>query len=202
MNRGVHRDNLAASTVAWTCMVLTGCLPPKPAPPEPLMPPLVVAAHCTVFYGFESPELPMDDGLVLPNTACVDHSSDDEAHPGGPLPNPYSIVLSVHNPGATNVTLATITLETDPAQPKDLRELLVFRARTDDCLEWLSSHPSGLVQGSASFVPKVLHPGETCYVELELEKSQAIPTSKTTGSIVFRNPNSLELASLPISVSY
>ena len=202
MVRGLQRE----VAVLGAILSLTGCRSddaPRPVSRELYASSLQVRAHCSVYFELElGSELDLDEGLVLPNLDCKDHTDLEEAHPllGIPPSSPDVVVLSIRNPRTTPITLTSIALETDSPSGRPLDELIGFRERYDECLDWLSDPP--LAGITTWLAPKTLQPGETCYAELGLIEPSAAGASLATGSVVFLGPAAAELARLPVSVDY
>jgi len=206
MDRERKRKSILGMVVLGTILPLMGCETdthaPQPFPEETFTGPLELRAHCIVWFSLEGGDLDLSEGLVLPNGACIDHFEKGDAIVG-PLADQDVVVVGVRNPRTVPVTLVNILLETaPPVSPpqRELTELVEFRERYCECLEWLSNPPSaGGVPGSVLHTPKILQPGEKCFVELGRTKPVGTQGSMTTGSVVFLGPGG-ELGRLPISV--
>jgi len=203
MDRKPQRRRLRVTLILSASLHLVGCQTdteaPKPFPDDFYTPPLEVRAFCV---GTNILNEVYMDPLVIPNISCRDPFDDDEAWPISFVPDPTLVLLRVRNLRAAPITLTRIQLETDSTASKHLDELIEFRERQNECLEWLSNPATGIDPKVAWFAPRALQPDETCYAVLGLIDPTALGTPPTTGSAVFIGQNSMELARVPISVGY
>lgn len=203
MDRQPLGRRLRVALLLSTSLHLVGCHTEtevdQPLPDDFFTTPLEVRAFCVGTNILN--EVPTDP-LAIPNISCRDPFDNDEAWPISFVPDPSLVLLQVRNQRAVPITLTSIGFETDPAGNRQIDELLEFRERQGECLDWLSKPVTGIPPAQAWFAPKTLLPNETCYAVLGVIDPTALGTPPATGSVLFFGPKSMVLASIPISVGY